>query len=87
MTGRRILDAGRGAGPLFAALCERGAVVTGIDSSAGMPAPGCQRRDAGAGEAATRPLGGSATTWPCAWSTCAPRCRSITVCSTTWSRH
>src|SRR5579863_8440560 len=33
---RRILDAGCGSGPLFAALRERGAVVTGIDKSAGM---------------------------------------------------
>ncbi|WP_052848801.1 class I SAM-dependent methyltransferase [Streptomyces avicenniae] len=36
VAGRRILDAGCGAGPLSAALRERGAVVTGIDSSAGM---------------------------------------------------
>ena len=36
VNGRRILDAGCGAGPLFAALQERGAVVTGIDASAGM---------------------------------------------------
>jgi ubiquinone/menaquinone biosynthesis C-methylase UbiE len=36
VTGRRILDAGCGAGPLFAALRDRGAVVTGIDASAGM---------------------------------------------------
>ena len=34
--GHRILDAGCGAGPLSAALRERGAVVTGIDASAGM---------------------------------------------------
>jgi SAM-dependent methyltransferase len=34
--GRRILDAGCGAGPLFAALRDRGAIVTGIDKSAGM---------------------------------------------------
>jgi SAM-dependent methyltransferase len=34
--GRRILDAGCGAGPLFAALRDRGALVTGIDKSAGM---------------------------------------------------
>jgi SAM-dependent methyltransferase len=32
----RILDAGCGAGPLFAALRDRGAIVTGIDKSAGM---------------------------------------------------
>lgn len=36
VAGRRILDAGCGAGPLFAALRDRGAVVTGIDKSAGM---------------------------------------------------
>ncbi|MEU4508635.1 class I SAM-dependent methyltransferase [Nonomuraea wenchangensis] len=36
VAGRRILDAGCGAGPLFAELRERGAVVTGIDASAGM---------------------------------------------------
>lgn len=34
--GHRILDAGCGSGPLFAALRERGATVTGIDSSAEM---------------------------------------------------
>ncbi|MER8156838.1 class I SAM-dependent methyltransferase [Streptomyces sp. NPDC094472] len=36
VAGRRVLDAGCGSGPLSAALRERGAVVTGIDSSAGM---------------------------------------------------
>jgi SAM-dependent methyltransferase len=36
VAGRRILDAGCGSGPLFAALRERGALVTGFDSSAGM---------------------------------------------------
>jgi ubiquinone/menaquinone biosynthesis C-methylase UbiE len=36
VAGRRILDAGCGSGPLFAALRERGAIVTGFDSSAGM---------------------------------------------------
>jgi SAM-dependent methyltransferase len=36
VTGRRILDAGCGAGPLSAALRDRGAVVTGVDASAGM---------------------------------------------------
>ncbi|MER7363745.1 class I SAM-dependent methyltransferase [Nonomuraea wenchangensis] len=36
VAGRRILDAGCGAGPLFAELRERGAVVTGVDASAGM---------------------------------------------------
>ena len=36
VAGRRILDAGCGAGPLSAALRDRGALVTGIDKSAGM---------------------------------------------------
>lgn len=36
VTGRRILDAGCGSGPLSAALRDRGADVTGIDASAGM---------------------------------------------------
>ncbi|MEV0312178.1 class I SAM-dependent methyltransferase [Nonomuraea fuscirosea] len=36
VAGRRILDAGCGSGPLFAELRDRGAVVTGIDASAGM---------------------------------------------------
>lgn len=36
VAGRRILDAGCGAGPLSAALRDRGALVTGLDSSAGM---------------------------------------------------
>ena len=36
VAGRRILDAGCGSGPLFAALRDRGAIVTGIDASARM---------------------------------------------------
>jgi ubiquinone/menaquinone biosynthesis C-methylase UbiE len=36
VAGRRILDAGCGSGPLFAALRDRGATMTGFDSSAGM---------------------------------------------------
>ncbi|WP_182376861.1 class I SAM-dependent methyltransferase [Nocardioides sp. WS12] len=36
VTGRRILDAGCGSGPLTAALRDRGAVVTGFDASAAM---------------------------------------------------
>lgn len=36
VAGRRILDAGCGSGPLFAALRDRGADVTGIDSSVKM---------------------------------------------------
>ncbi|MDH6130042.1 class I SAM-dependent methyltransferase [Kitasatospora sp. GP82] len=36
VAGRRVLDAGCGSGPLFAELRDRGAVVTGIDASAGM---------------------------------------------------
>jgi len=36
VTGRRILDAGCGSGPLFAVLRDRGAVVSGFDGSPGM---------------------------------------------------
>ncbi|MDI2127193.1 class I SAM-dependent methyltransferase [Yinghuangia seranimata] len=36
VAGRRVLDAGCGSGPLSAALIDRGAVVTGVDASAGM---------------------------------------------------
>ena len=36
VAGRRILDVGCGAGPLLEALRERGAVVTGVDSSTKM---------------------------------------------------
>jgi ubiquinone/menaquinone biosynthesis C-methylase UbiE len=36
VAGRRILEAGCGSGPLFAALRDRGAIVTGFDKSAGM---------------------------------------------------
>ena len=36
VAGRRILDAGCGSGPLFAALRDRGAIVTGFDNSAKM---------------------------------------------------
>src|ERR1700747_269261 len=36
VAGRRILDAGCGAGPLLAALRDRGAIATGIDKSARM---------------------------------------------------
>jgi predicted TPR repeat methyltransferase len=36
VAGRRILDAGCGSGPIAEALRERGAIVTGIDSSTKM---------------------------------------------------
>ena len=36
VSGRRVLDAGCGSGPLSAALLDRGAVVTGFDVSAAM---------------------------------------------------
>ena len=36
VTARRILDAGCGSGPLFGALRDRGAIVTGFDKSAAM---------------------------------------------------
>ncbi|MFD8142215.1 class I SAM-dependent methyltransferase [Streptomyces sp. NPDC059708] len=48
VAGRRILDAGCGSGPLSAALRERGAVVTGVDSSAGMLALARRRLGDGA---------------------------------------
>jgi SAM-dependent methyltransferase len=48
VSGRRILDAGCGSGPLFAALRDRGAVVTGFDKSAGMLAQARRRLGADA---------------------------------------
>ncbi|MFE6690529.1 class I SAM-dependent methyltransferase [Streptomyces sp. NPDC057743] len=48
VSGRRILDAGCGSGPLSAALRDRGAVVTGIDASAGMLALATRRLGADA---------------------------------------
>ncbi|MER6475940.1 class I SAM-dependent methyltransferase [Streptomyces filamentosus] len=48
VTGRRILDAGCGAGPLSAALRDRGAVVTGLDASAAMLALARRRLGDGA---------------------------------------
>ena len=48
VTGRRILDAGCGSGPLYAALRDLGATVTGIDSSAEMLRLARQRLGAGA---------------------------------------
>jgi SAM-dependent methyltransferase len=48
VAGRRILDAGCGSGPLFAALRERGAIVAGMDSSATMLRLARQRLGAGA---------------------------------------
>ncbi|MFE1831805.1 class I SAM-dependent methyltransferase [Streptomyces yangpuensis] len=46
--GRRVLDAGCGAGPLTAALRDRGAVVTGLDVSAAMLALARRRLGDGA---------------------------------------
>lgn len=48
VAGRRILDAGCGSGSLSAALRERGAVVTGVDASAGMLALAGRRLGDGA---------------------------------------
>ena len=48
VAGRRILDAGCGSGPLFAALRDRGAIVTGIDSSTKMLELARKRLGAGA---------------------------------------
>jgi SAM-dependent methyltransferase len=55
VAGRRILDAGCGSGPLFAALRDRGAIVTGIDSSAGMLELARRRLGDGRGPAGGRP--------------------------------
>src|ERR1700689_4570282 len=49
VAGRRILDAGCGSGPLFAALRDRGAIVTGIDKSTGMLKLARRRLGDGAG--------------------------------------
>lgn len=43
VAGRRVLDAGCGSGALSAALRDRGAIVTGVDASAGMLAHAEQR--------------------------------------------
>ncbi len=48
VTGHQILDAGCGAGSLSAALRDRGALVTGVDSSAGMLALARRRLGDGA---------------------------------------
>jgi SAM-dependent methyltransferase len=48
VTGRRILDAGCGSGPLFEALRDRGAIVTGFDSSTAMLELARRRLGAGA---------------------------------------
>ncbi|MFI6924616.1 class I SAM-dependent methyltransferase [Nonomuraea spiralis] len=48
VTGRRILDAGCGSGPLFSELRDRGATVTGIDASVGMLEQARQRLGADA---------------------------------------
>jgi SAM-dependent methyltransferase len=48
VTGRRILDAGCGAGPIFAELRDRGAILTGIDKSSGMLEQARQRLGASA---------------------------------------
>jgi len=48
VTGRRILDAGCGSGPLFEALRDRGAIVTGFDNSTGMLEVARRRLGAGA---------------------------------------
>ncbi|WP_405721449.1 class I SAM-dependent methyltransferase [Streptomyces sp. NBC_01537] len=48
VAGRRILDAGCGSGPLFAALRDRGALVSGFDASVGMLELARRRLGAGA---------------------------------------
>lgn len=57
VAGRRILDAGCGSGPLSAALRDRGAVVTGIDASAGMLALARRRLGADVARRVLRPGG------------------------------
>ena len=69
VTGRRILDAGCGSGPLMAALRDRGAIVAG----ASIRAPGCWRW----------PGAGSVTTRTCTWPSWAARFPSPTGRSTT----
>ncbi len=46
VAGRRILDAGCGSGLLFAALRDRGAMVSGFDASGRFPDHGHQRAGA-----------------------------------------
>jgi SAM-dependent methyltransferase len=48
VAGRRVLDAGCGSGPLFAALRDRGAIVAGFDKSAAMLKLARQRLGPGA---------------------------------------
>ena len=72
VAGRRILDAGCGSGPLFAALRDRGAIVTGFDSSTGML------------ELARRRLGADADLHVADLDS---RCRSPTARSTTSPRR
>ncbi|GAB3574445.1 class I SAM-dependent methyltransferase [Leifsonia lichenia] len=48
VAGRRVLDAGCGSGPILSDLRDRGAVVTGFDSSAGMVAQARRRLGADA---------------------------------------
>ena len=73
VTGRSILDAGCGAGPLAAALRDRGAQVTGFDSSPAMVALAQRRLGTDttvlvADLAEPLPFGtGSSTTWWCRW--------------------
>ena len=59
VAGRRILDAGCGSGPLFAALRDRGAIVAALT-----PAPGSWSRPSRLGDART-----------CRWLSWAARCR------------
>ncbi|WP_461036961.1 class I SAM-dependent methyltransferase [Streptomyces mayteni] len=63
VAGRRILDAGCGSGLLFAALRDRGAIVSGFDSSAGMLELARQRLGDGADLRVTD-LGGGPLPYP-----------------------
>jgi SAM-dependent methyltransferase len=77
VAGRRVLDAGCGSGPLFAALRDRGAIVTGFDSSTGMLEQARQRLGDGAD---LRVAFGSVS------SANRTRCRKPARCSPTSSR-
>jgi len=60
VAGKRILDVGRGCGPLFAALRDRGAIVTGFDTSTGMLEQARRRLGDGADLQVATPVSGPA---------------------------
>jgi predicted TPR repeat methyltransferase len=80
VTGRRILDAGCGSGPLLAALRDRGAIVTGIDKSAGMLEQARRRLGADADLQVAEP--GSLLPYPTTRSRTSPLPWYCTTCRT-----